>query len=40
MVSKLIYKLATKVLATNILNSKLTSKKVIKTNLESKVVIR
>jgi len=37
MVFKLISKLATKVLATNILDSKLVSKRLIETNLEYKV---
>jgi len=35
-VSKLLSKLATKVLATNILNFKLASKRLIETNLEHK----
>jgi len=38
MVSKLLYKLATKVLATNILYFKLVFRKLIKTNLEYEVV--
>jgi len=38
MVAKFVSKLATKVLATNILDSKLVSKSLIKTNLDYKVV--
>jgi len=38
MVSKLVSKLAIKVLATNILDSKLVSKRLIETNLKYKVV--
>jgi len=38
MVSKLVSKLAIKILVTNILNYKLVSKRLIKTNLEYKVV--
>jgi len=38
MVSKLVSKLATKVLATNVLVSKLVYKRLIKTNLEYEVV--
>jgi len=40
MVSKLVSKLATNVLVTNFLNSKLVSKRLIATNLEYKVVSR
>jgi len=39
-VSKLVAKLATKVLTTNILDSKLVSKRLVETNLEYKVVSR
>jgi len=39
MVSKLLSKLATKVLATNILDSKLVSISFLKTNLESKILV-
>jgi len=38
MIFKLVSKLATQVLVTNILDSKLISKRLIKTNLEYKVV--
>jgi len=38
MISKLIFKLVTKVLTTNILDSKLISTRLIETNLEYKVV--
>jgi len=38
MISKFVSKLATKVLTTNILDSKLVSKKLIKSNLEYKAV--
>jgi len=38
MVSKLVFKLVNKILTTNILDSKLISKRPIKTNLEYKVV--
>jgi len=40
MVSKVISKLSTKILATNILNYKLVSKRLIETNLEYKIVSR
>jgi len=39
MVSKLIYKLPTKVLVTNILYSKLVSFSLLETNLESKILV-
>jgi len=38
MISKLVFKLVIKNLATNILDSKLVFKRLIKTNLKSKVV--
>jgi len=39
MVSKLVSKLATKVLTTNILNSKLFSISLLETNLEPKILV-
>ena len=39
MVYKLVSELTTKVLATNILDSKLVSKRLIKTNLEYKILL-